>query len=221
MNHANEIDKLRARYKSHKPQLLRKTAGIALAFFEESFAQQGFTDVNLQPWPKRLQNNGQALLVDTGALKKSLKIKSAGGSQAVIGTADLPYAQIQNDGGRIRITPKMRRFFWAMYYQALSGSTEAQSHKGQAHKAKGHAGHAAAGHKGKGHAAGQGKHGGHAHAHAGKASLSEQAQFYKNLAITTEEFITIPKRQHIGQSAALEGKINSCITTELDKIFNG
>lgn len=29
----------------------------------------------------------------------------------------VPYATIQNRGGAITITPKARRFFWAMYYQ--------------------------------------------------------------------------------------------------------
>ena len=29
----------------------------------------------------------------------------------------LPYAAIHNDGGEIRVTKKMKRFFWAKYYE--------------------------------------------------------------------------------------------------------
>lgn len=41
---------------------------------------------------------------------------------AVVGVDDgIPYAEIQNFGGHIPITPQMRRFFWAMYYKAGGG----------------------------------------------------------------------------------------------------
>ena len=31
--------------------------------------------------------------------------------------SSIKYAQIHNDGGKIEITPKMRRYFWAMFKQ--------------------------------------------------------------------------------------------------------
>jgi len=30
-----------------------------------------------------------------------------------------PYAEIHNEGGTILITPRMRRFFWAMYHKEM------------------------------------------------------------------------------------------------------
>lgn len=32
--------------------------------------------------------------------------------------SDLPYASIHNDGGEIKVTRKMKRYFWHKYYEA-------------------------------------------------------------------------------------------------------
>lgn len=119
--HADEIDKLLQRYKDGRVRLIQQTAGIALNFFKNSFRNQGFTDTALKKWPKRIggpKNKGRALLVNSGALKRGLRIKRADATSAVVGVDDaVKYAEIHNDGGEIPLTPKMRRFFWAMYYQ--------------------------------------------------------------------------------------------------------
>jgi len=49
----------------------------------------------------------------TGALSRSWRIKKHP-LKAVI-SSNLPYAAIQNYGGRIRITDRMRRKMWALY----------------------------------------------------------------------------------------------------------
>jgi len=49
----------------------------------------------------------------TGALSKSWKVKKSLTKANV--SSDLPYAAIQNYGGRIRITDKMRNKMWALY----------------------------------------------------------------------------------------------------------
>lgn len=51
----------------------------------------------------------------TGALINSWKVRS-NILKATI-TSDMPYAAIQNYGGRIRITDRMRKKMWALYKQ--------------------------------------------------------------------------------------------------------
>ena len=62
-------------------------------------------------------------MMRTGRLRKSLlspKVTSNG----IIWSSSLPYADIHNNGGEIRVTPQMRKFFWAKYYQTSSATTK-------------------------------------------------------------------------------------------------
>lgn len=52
----------------------------------------------------------------TGNLSKSFKVVKRGAFKAVI-ESNAPYAAIQNFGGKIRITEKMRKKMWALYYE--------------------------------------------------------------------------------------------------------
>lgn len=119
--HAHEVDRLVTAYKNSRLQLVRGVAGIALSFFKKSFIDGGFTDGTLKKWPKRkggLRNNGRAILIDRGVLKRGLRIKQADLNKAVIGVdSAIKHAEIHNNGGIIQLTVKMRRFFWAMYYK--------------------------------------------------------------------------------------------------------
>ena len=49
----------------------------------------------------------------SGALSKSFKIKTTLKKATI--SSDLPYAAIQNYGGKIRITERMRKKMWALY----------------------------------------------------------------------------------------------------------
>lgn len=119
--HANEIDKLTEGYRSMRLKLIRESAAFAVAFFKRSFTVQGFMNNTLEKWPERKggpRNNGRGILIDKGVLKRAVRIKRTGVDGAVVGVDEaIPYAQIHNEGGEIEITPKMRRFFWAMYYR--------------------------------------------------------------------------------------------------------
>ncbi|MBP4140176.1 hypothetical protein J3495_19100, partial [Flavobacterium sp. P7388] len=42
-------------------------------------------------------------------------------------SSSLPYASVHNEGGEIIVTQKMKSYFWAMYYKALSGITTKKS----------------------------------------------------------------------------------------------
>jgi phage gpG-like protein len=79
---------------------------IAVNFSKERFREQAWLDTSSEPWnPRKRKRKGgkkrsQTLLVDTGRLKRSLRKISVSEHSIVIGS-DVPYAEIQNDGGTI------------------------------------------------------------------------------------------------------------------------
>jgi phage gpG-like protein len=52
---------------------------------------------------------------DSGKLLRSIKIKESRNSLIIY--SDVPYAEIVDIGGKIRITDKMRKKMWALYYE--------------------------------------------------------------------------------------------------------
>lgn len=83
--------------------------------FDKNFERQAYFS---QAWARRRspQRPGGATLIDSGALRKSISIRSD--ESSVTFSTDKPYAAIHNQGGEITVTAKMKRFFWAKYYQA-------------------------------------------------------------------------------------------------------
>lgn len=109
----------------------RLVANDALAHFDDSWQNEGFTDEKgtFKKWEDRKEpidpeekkpNRGILIGKGSGILRRSLEAKSITTSRIVIGTP-IKYAQIHNEGGTIVQTPtfKQRMFF---------------SHKGDASK---------------------------------------------------------------------------------------
>ena len=86
--------------------------------FDKNFERQGFFS---EAWARRKSPTrpGGSILIDTGTLRKSIQSKSTESSITFFST--LPYASIHNDGGEIKVTRKMKRYFWHKYY-ATTGS---------------------------------------------------------------------------------------------------
>lgn len=107
----------------------RMAGEIAQGHFQDNFRRGGhLTGGTLHPWPKtkrQMANTGKAanshgpLLSERKVLMKSIRYTT--GDARVRVFTDLPYAGIHNFGGTINIrptvTPKMRRFAWAMYHK--------------------------------------------------------------------------------------------------------
>ena len=89
--------------------------------FDRNFERKAFFD---EKWPAtKLTYHRGSLMMRTGRLRKSLlspKVTSNG----IIWSSSLPYADIHNNGGEIRVAPQMRKFFWAKYYQTSSATTK-------------------------------------------------------------------------------------------------
>ncbi|MGB0869487.1 MAG: hypothetical protein ACPGSD_07805 [Flavobacteriales bacterium] len=93
--------------------------------FDQNFERKAFFD---KKWPATtLHNRKGSILSRTGALRRSIQSNTAG-SQITF-KSSVPYAQIQNEGGKIQVTKKMKKFFWAMHYKSSNAITYRISNK--------------------------------------------------------------------------------------------
>lgn len=81
--------------------------------FDRNFERQAFFS---QAWERRKSPTrpGGHILVDTGSLRRS--ITSVMTDNSIIFRSDHPAAAIHNEGGEIKVTARMKRFFWYKYY---------------------------------------------------------------------------------------------------------
>lgn len=86
--------------------------------FDRNFETQSFFG---EAWQrhKTPMRQGEHILVKSGALRRSISAKSDDDSITFQTTE--PYAAIHNEGGEIKVTARMKRFFWAMYYKSNGG----------------------------------------------------------------------------------------------------
>lgn len=87
--------------------------------FDRNFERESFFS---ERWGRRkspIRADGRGILTDSGALRKSIGSRMT--ENSVTFYSDLPYSAIHNDGGEIRVTRKMKRFFWAKYREATGG----------------------------------------------------------------------------------------------------
>jgi phage gpG-like protein len=87
---------------------LPRIIGVAARnFYMDSFRRQGYIDNSYSRWQPRKavgkkrssRSDGRALLVNSGALRRSLRIVT--NPSSVIIESNLPYAEVHNEGGTI------------------------------------------------------------------------------------------------------------------------
>ncbi|WP_289823932.1 MULTISPECIES: phage virion morphogenesis protein [Muribaculaceae] len=81
--------------------------------FDRNFEREAFFS---EAWERRkspIRADGH-LLVDSGTLRRS--IRSEIKESSIVFKSDLPYAAIHNEGGEIKVTQRMKKFFWYKYY---------------------------------------------------------------------------------------------------------
>lgn len=117
-NNSITFEELERRYKTFRSQIPRHIALSAENFFKRNFQAQGFVDQPFKKWPQRKnpRDKGRAILVKSGKLRRAIKPLKITEKIVVVGIGEhIPYAALHNSGGKIKVTPKMRRFFWAKY----------------------------------------------------------------------------------------------------------
>ena len=80
--------------------------------FDRNFERKAFFS---NPWPQRLLEGRGSLLLQSGKLRRSIRAQVT--SNSVSWSSSEPYAAIHNEGGTITITAKMKRYFWAKFYE--------------------------------------------------------------------------------------------------------
>ncbi len=90
----------------------------AVNFTLDNFKRQGFLGDSFQPWARRKDpnkwgqhppRNSRPVLMDTGALRRSIRMISHNGDTVVIGS-DMPYAQAHNEGVRLGEIQSVKAF---------------------------------------------------------------------------------------------------------------
>jgi len=173
--------------------------------FQDNFRQGGFVNGGLHPWPpaKRLSSGESGADSQYKTLMSSRNhlfssINYTPGIAKVTIFNDVVYAAIHNEGGTVhpKITPKMRRFAWAKYYELNGRQKGAQKpRKGTQNRTS---------------------------QSAGNQPDSGEAEKWKRLALTKKETLTIniPQRQFMGQSTELDAKISAYVEKEVLRIIN-
>jgi len=107
-----------ARFQEFKQRRFPGMVGrLAVATFDENFANGGFTDKIFIRWKPRKgdtenrgrrlgdggKQSGRAILIKSSRLRRSVRVAWAfpHGVRIVAGNQDVPYAQIHNEGGKI------------------------------------------------------------------------------------------------------------------------
>ena len=94
-----------------------RVATCAVNFSKQRFVQQNWHDTTPEPWKprSRKRRGGErrqsgAILVDSGRLKRSIRVISADSNRVIIGT-DVPYAEMHNEGldGEVTVRQHTRR----------------------------------------------------------------------------------------------------------------
>ena len=78
--------------------------------FDRNFQRKAFFG---QPWPPRKMNGRGSLLMVTGKLRRSIRSRVV--PDGVVWETSEKYAAIHNYGGTIRVTAKMKKYFWYKY----------------------------------------------------------------------------------------------------------
>jgi phage gpG-like protein len=88
--------------------------------FDRNFERKAFFD---KSWNETsIPNKRGSLMMRTGKLRRSIKSRES--KNELTWSSSLPYASLQNEGGEIVVTEKMKRFFWAMFYKSNGAVTK-------------------------------------------------------------------------------------------------
>ncbi|WP_321321431.1 hypothetical protein [Labilibaculum sp.] len=121
MANKNKVPEFQKMAVELKKNASRYAGSESVKFFKESFVKGGFTDTGFEKWTQSSNPMaGKRTMYNKGRLMRSIKKLSASLSKVVV-VADSEYADIHNKGGHIVVTAKMKKYFWAKFYE-LSGN---------------------------------------------------------------------------------------------------
>lgn len=162
----------------------------AMEEFDKNFERKAFFD---KPWAAtKLANKKGSLMLRSGNLRRSLNSKLNGSS--IVIWSNLPYADIHNSGGEIKVTYKMQKYFWAQYYKSIGKVKISAANK---------------------------KQGEHVKLNASNTKLATEARIWKSLALKpVGSVIRIKKRQFIGNHPVITNAVKSIYDYNMQDVNN-
>ena len=119
----NNLDDIARRVQHLRDRLPLLIGNEVVNFALDNFDKQGFdTGTVVRKWQPRKHGDrpGGAILVgkQSGRLRRSIRQLRRTDTSVWVGSDEV-YSGIHNEGGtlRVTVTPKSRRYFWAMYYE--------------------------------------------------------------------------------------------------------
>ena len=101
------LDQTRDRLKQTMITLPREIGLLAVNFSKDRFRAGGWYDKTFLPWkarnPKAKRNSGRAILVQSGSLRRSIRVVRVTNDSVTIGS-DVPYAKAHNEGMNALVT---------------------------------------------------------------------------------------------------------------------
>ncbi len=102
---------------------LPRIAGVKMVeTFRRNLDKEGFIENGrLHRWPQRTpgspRDRGRKLLRDRGKLYDSIRVTRRTDDSVAVGVDEgqVPYARLNNEGGVVIVTDRMRAYFWAMF----------------------------------------------------------------------------------------------------------
>lgn len=175
-----------------------KIGRMAKDHYQENFRQGGFVDNGLHRWPdtrRQLSGSRSASANYTPLLSRRnhlfSSVKYIASDYRVQVSNEVPYASIHNFGGETHptVTPKMRRFAWAMFYKETGIRKAAEGQKRVKKRTKKEI--------------------------PPQAEMWKRMALTKKTKLN----VRIPQRQFIGESAELNERISKTVEEEITNIL--
>ena len=163
--------------------------------FDQNFERQAFFT---QAWQRRKSPTrpGGLILVDSGGLRQS--IRSDIRDSSIVFLTDHPAAAIHNEGGEIKVTAKMKRFFRAKFYESQGGFGRKKGDPNRPTLPDGAF-----------------------YAWTSKMSLNTISEFWRIMALMkVGSTIKIPQRKILGTSPEVEKAVREIIEENLNEYIN-
>lgn len=163
--------------------------------FDQNFERQAFFS---QAWQRRKSpmRPGGLILVDSGGLRRS--VRSEIRESSIVFLSDHPAAAIHNEGGEIKVTAKMKRFFRAKFYESQGGFGRKKGDPNRPtlpDRAF--------------------------YAWTSKMSLNTISEFWRIMALMkVGSTIKIPQRKFLGTSPEVEAAVRAIIEENLNEYIN-
>lgn len=156
-NSSQALKEMERKLKIVLPTLPLLAGNEMVNFSKERFRFGNWRGTSIVPWKQRAakakRNKGRALLVDTGRLKRSIRITKRNNSTVAVGT-DVPYAKAHNEGfkGTVNVKAHTRKKYGKQHVatgkftskgkermktvQTIKGSSQVKAHSRKVNMAK-------------------------------------------------------------------------------------